>query len=314
MWMPFSRRGSLKSRARSHVANDVFFKRLAYDTTSFWVRQMQNQLILAAAVAIIATAYQPALTQTEEVVSAIDDVEGLEKYITSLVNRHSKPPRIVSTDSQSFAIFKEPYNYREQTRVFDAFKYLRANRGEDLWPFLLKHVHDQQYACTLIENNNRSGEILSAENRTVGSLCVELIYLDLQNTYRNVLPRLDNERRLHPDLYHFYWIDMYPSLSLGQFFEGGYSNWIKNNSHLAMYQVQIAVCEWAIQKTPDLKGISDKKKEQFVSDLNARIGKLKETKKPLIEKATHDYVTAKTVNESVAESYRKTAMKRTGGK
>ncbi|MEK6260850.1 MAG: hypothetical protein AABP62_19800 [Planctomycetota bacterium] len=238
-----------------------------------------------------------AFSQSVAVAAEAERVRELEAMIDALANRSLKsPPQMFKSKSgdEERPLFNEPYDVDEQQRVRKTLLELNKHVGNDLWPLLITHANDKRYAYTI------EGDYYS-KNTTVGSLCSEMAYMDLLLAYRKYLPDLDDLSHAQPERPY----SRYPNLWPDKLLQGGFVKWAEQHPERAMYEAQIAVCEWAIKEAPSLKGVSDEKKAKFVADLTKQFTTLKETKQPVVETGRFKGESFTFVSAKYAENLRK---------
>lgn len=171
--------------------------------------------------------------------SPFDDVKiDARALVEALVNRNPSP-KLVGSRHQP--IFDPKFDWKEDERVWEATKSL-IRHAEAAWPELVRHLDDERYCITL---KWWSGHTYTW---TVGRMCAHIIFKNLSEGYyqtlmgpaaaRNVYARNVHSRMSRPEI-----TDDSETLK----------EWCEKRSTKELYELQIEVCEWAIQelKKPD---------------------------------------------------------------
>jgi hypothetical protein len=143
---------------------------------------------------------------------------------------------------------------------------LATIESEALWEEFLKHMDDDRYSLTI-----GSGQGL-ATNWSVGNLCFQLACDRLLMAFYGDLPKQDEGRPLVPDL------DIWEALAA----------WRKERETKSLYELQIEVCQLAIDKLMQEPDLSAAEKREVRKKIGRRIAALKEAKKPVFWKPSFD--------------------------
>lgn len=149
------------------------------------------------------------------------------------------------------------FDWKDPSRVADAFHQLCHDGSDELWEELLKHLDDKRYSLTMEFND--SGDWT---NESVGDLCRMLAYKHLaDDVLDRYIPR-DRPTRLIKEL----WTDL--------------GEWRKARADKSLYELQIEVCELGLPEVANLPDwVSDEKKDKTRHKIEAQIDELKMTKK-----------------------------------
>ncbi len=257
---------------------------------------MSCPFVLVRAIAISLLLTGSAFGQADGPKAKAERTRELVAMIDALANRSLKsPPQMFKPAvNEERPLFDEPYDVDEQRRVRKALLELNKQVGNDLWRLLLAHADDKRYAYTI------EGDYYS-ESVTVGDLCRRMALGDLMLAYRKHLPEKDDLSNASPERPQ----SLYPEVSFqGKLFPDGPVKWAEQHPELAMYEVQIVVCEWAVKEAPSINGISDEKKTKFVTDLTKQIATLKESKQPVVETRRFVGETHAVISKKYTESLR----------
>lgn len=119
-------------------------------------------------------------------------VNELELLVNGLANCNEPPTARQGLHAPSgredFRIFEENYDWTEQRRVLGVVDTLVKKNGEELWPYLVKHMDDKRYALT----GNVDGE---GVNLTVGTICRAMVENNLSEPFRRELSSMVSIQR-----------------------------------------------------------------------------------------------------------------------
>lgn len=198
--------------------------------------------------------------QKVEKVDHSNDIEDEEnkKMFEALVSRNHAPVIPFSGQSKNAKDFNA-----EQSRVLAVAKKL-AEHAEELWPQIVAHLDDERYSISY----TYFGE---DKNLTVGDVCFWIVSDYLAQAYTWHIPN-DFERATR-----YY---LYPEVTTrGNIF---LKTWCESRSRKELYELQIEMCEWAVEKAPqELDEYSSEHRRAIVAALKGQITDLRETKKPL---------------------------------
>jgi hypothetical protein len=201
----------------------------------------------------------------------------LDALIDALATSNPRP-EIFGRGPERFALFDEKYDWAEQRRAIEAFRALIEAEGDELWPRLVEHSDDERYALTYNVDDR-------ASNATVGSLCRNLAVADLLYPYRRHSPTMTGVSRQSQ-----YWELWTPERNL----YSELKSWYRKHERKPLHELQIELCEWAIEKAPALgelpenfklervRPLTDGQKQKFKDDVREEIAKIKETGKPIV--------------------------------
>ncbi len=188
-----------------------------------------------------------------------------EKLIDSLANRNPKPIFVnvyTSYCALYNPLFADDYDFEKDHLVRKAMWELSQYDNEEVWRWLVEHLHDDRYALADAFND---GAYISS----IGSLCRRAVTNTLWCPYIDHLP---------------------PSLCVSRPILRPFGSrdeedaWFRDHSDTPLYQQQISLCEAAIKKIPKLaraRGIDSERKE-FAADIRKEIDELRRTRQPML--------------------------------
>jgi hypothetical protein len=198
---------------------------------------------------------------TETVVDA-------RKLFDALEN-HNRPPVLHGSRPDEFPVFDKAYDWSEQKRVASAIQRI-VDHAEELWPELVQHLDDKRY-CIAFE---------LAETPcicSVGRVCGFIISDHLSLPYYQHLPQ-DSELIFH-------WLHVPQVARRG---EKALKAWCIERSKKKLYELQIEVCEWAMQRIPELETVpandrdySVKQVRKSAAAIQAQIESLRKSQKAM---------------------------------
>jgi hypothetical protein len=191
--------------------------------------------------------------------------------INALAN-HCQAPKIVRLAHQVVPIYPDRYDWQEDVRVRKAFEELWKQDGEQLWPRLIAHISDPNYAFTRRDEEDMEG---FTRNLTVGELCEMVARTDLLKPivqpFRGIITSRPAKQR---DLFKvFAKISEPPELR-------DLKAWYQARSSRPLYQLQIELCQWAIEEMRRQDTIDSDLKSTYIADLTKEIENLTNTKIP----------------------------------
>jgi hypothetical protein len=194
------------------------------------------------------------------------------KLVDAIVSRN-KAPKIVKWRSkgelQWAALFPKGYDWKEEERVRKAIRRLGEDQTEEVWEELVKRAGDKHYSQTITSGITGDAYVL-----TVGEMCWRLAYARLVGVYWQHVPSSWSfEGRGH-------WVRVRI---------GDVTSWRKKRAKKALYELQIEVCEEAVEIIKALpkekvKRIPGGERERVLKRIETEIASLKKTKKPLHRK------------------------------
>jgi hypothetical protein len=211
------------------------------------------------------------------------DLKSAVKLVDAIVNRNMAP-KIVEWPgrfSSSAALFPEDYDWKEDNRASNAIGRLKRDRTEAVWEEMVRRHIDRRYSETVT-----SGMTGDAFIKHVGSICGQLAHARLIGAYWRHLP-LKNGKRL--------------KLEIGI---GDLSTWRKQRADKALYELQIEVCEKAIEALDKVEPVPQTQKDRARKKIEAEIAKLKKTKKPTHVLGTHGFDYGRPYNAKLAKRVR----------
>lgn len=190
------------------------------------------------------------------------DARRAAEMVDAIVNRN-KPPKIVDWRGDfpsRAALFPEDHDWKEETRARTAISRLEADQTEEVWEEMVKRIDDRRYSETV--TSVKTGD---AYIEKVGRICSRLAYSRLVGVFWDHLPSSpikDGER---------------VSLRLGI---GDVAKWRKQRAAKSLYELQIEVCEKAIEALAKVEDVPRAEKDQARKKIEVEIAKLKRTKQP----------------------------------
>jgi hypothetical protein len=178
----------------------------------------------------------------------------------------NKPPTVVDRRAGSpkkVPLFPEQYDWNEEKRVLKALDKLYTDSSVELWEELIQREKDTRYAVTIVS------PVETPKMLSVGSICSELAYSTLVGVFRQHLP--PDPRKDGSSIT----LDV-TDKSLGE--------WRKARKDKALYELQIEVCETAIDMLSKTKGIPEDQMLTARRRIADEIEKLKAGKRPFIPK------------------------------
>jgi hypothetical protein len=192
--------------------------------------------------------------------------ESVAEMIDALGNRN-EPPKLLD-DARSkhrLPLFPDDYDWKEQARAGSAFGRIRREQTTEMWDELVRRMDDDRYCLTLMGTNGDG----CIGNYPVGYFCGELAYDWLVGVYEPHLPR-DPARDGWPLRLYIGPIDV------------GLKKWRKERADKQLYELQIEVCEEAIQALEKAAKVPRREKDRARKEIEAEIATLKKTKRPII--------------------------------
>ena len=189
-----------------------------------------------------------------------------DRLIDALASRNKEPKFRELADAR-IPLFSDDYDWSEQSRVRAAMLAVLTTKSDDIWWRLREHCGDKRYVLTASRNG-------FAENFSVGSFCCDFASTDLSLPYRRHLPSVPGR--------------MPSTFQPEDVFRKNEKEWSRTRKPL--YQMQIEVCQRAIQQWGSVKGTIPGKEGRFhtyTADEKARfpeavkkeIAELRRTKK-----------------------------------
>jgi hypothetical protein len=216
------------------------------------------------------------------------DAKRAAEMVDAIVNRN-KAPKLVKWqgDFPSWAaLFPEDYDWKEEARVRKAISQLERDQTEEVWEELVKRIGDRRYSETV--TSVKTGD---AYIKAVGSVCGWLAYSRLIGVFWQHLPlspfkdgeilRLDVGIRI-----------------------GDLAKWRKQRAAMSLYELQIEVCEKAIEALAKVERVPQAQKDQARKKIEAEIAKLKKTKRPVHVQGDYNFEERGVYNADLAKRVR----------
>lgn len=191
----------------------------------------------------------------------------IDRLIESLANGNEKPKivKVSSGISIDSPLFPENYDWNEDKRVLHAFNALAAQDCDDVWRRLVKRIDDERYALNYADNNR-------AKQFSVGDLCRLIAEGDLLRTYEQFVELGQpgtTKRKIAGAL-------------AGPTELDDLKAWAHARKGKPLYELQIELCEWAVETMRDVEAASDTVKKEFIGKVQTQIVELRNNKKPVI--------------------------------
>jgi hypothetical protein len=192
-------------------------------------------------------------------------VVSVADLIRGLYNRNPEPVLFGHEDAQR-PLFARNYDWREDERVYSSIMQLLA-RVEEAWPQLLQHLDETHYSLTYQACD-------CAYNRSVGDICMTIVEETLSEAYCRPSPPVSP-----PGDEQWYHALNWPDI-------GGtpaqIRAWCNNRNGKRLYELQVEVCESAIQVIPTLDEIEERDRSNCVAAITRQIETLRKLKKPVL--------------------------------
>jgi hypothetical protein len=160
--------------------------------------------------------------------------------------------------------FPKDYDWKKQKQVYKALAKVYKDTSVEMWEELVRRTNDRRYSLTVTDQSSEE-----SLNLTVGNVCSHLGYDRLVWVFQQHLPY----GRGRPDAS--------PRIQL----EIGIENlaaWRKERKTKSLWELQIEVCERALEELPKAKGVSQAKLVGAGKRIKSEIKKLKRTKRPVV--------------------------------
>lgn len=201
-----------------------------------------------------------------------------DRLVEALANRNP-PPKIVSREEfkdlfiEAYVpLFAKDYDWKEQERVDKATGVVASQPSAETWERLIAHENDARYWLTFADEAGAApGSLGSAHNWSVGDYCSQLAYAQLTFPVKRHLDILEQEQPVNEK-------GMRAPISLPMPPYGKLRQWRESHPGTMFVELQIEVCQRAIDGLPRLKDISAKAKAEFRARMEAEIEQLKKTK------------------------------------
>jgi hypothetical protein len=209
----------------------------------------------------------------------------MERLIDAVASRNLAP-KLIGERGFAYPAFSKDFHWEDQKRVQAAEWTLAQDASNDLIGCLVKHFHDKRYSATCELNE------CYPENYTVGDICEMVAEKKLMCAYLrhlkpggtahyggptfNYVP--EGSRDFLPDSLQR---ELHYSSPIQT--HDGFAKWYQARRDKPLYELQIEMCEWAIKKAKNAKGIADKPKKEFIAAVKNQIESLKKNKKPIVD-------------------------------
>lgn len=225
--------------------------------------RMLASISVAVAVSLCASYARPCQFGVATVAAEVFDGEArdIENVVGSLANAN-RPPSIQGRIPSARPVFSDDYDWDEQDRIVQSIEKILRNSDRAL-PALLKHVDDDRYCLTI-----RGAQHVN--NASVGDICEMILDKSLCAAHTRHIPDLeDHNRKLM-------------RLRSTAYFRGfDLPKWCgeKLEMNLALYELQVEICEMEIRNCEQIKGIPETAKQRFVSAVRSEIVDLRSRRK-----------------------------------
>jgi hypothetical protein len=215
------------------------------------------------------------------------DARRAAAMVEGIANRNKAPKYVKWPGSwtENAALFPENHDWKEEARVWKAVYQLKQDQTEEVWEELVKHINDRRYCTTSTEIDTGDAYI-----QDVGSICGGLADSRLIGVYWQHLPPDPNSIKGHV-----------LSLDVGV---NGLSRWRKQRAAKTLYELQIEVCEKAIESLASAKGVRQAQKDHVRKQIEAEIAKLRKTRQPVHVQGGYDYYCGRKYNAELARRVR----------
>lgn len=189
------------------------------------------------------------------------------ELIEALANRNPSP-RLMKSFGGARPLFPAEYDWDEQSRIRKAFAALASKGSAEGWEELLRHSDDDRYCLTMMQN----GAFNYPTNRSVGDICEIVARWQLTGVAKDQLAKL------RPGFAG--------QINLGK----PLSEWRSARTDKELYQLQIEVCEMALQKARGASNVvSEERRGEVCVALEAEIKILKDTEQPIFKRFPMGY-------------------------
>jgi hypothetical protein len=272
-------------------------------------------------------------------VKVINEIEAV-KVINDMASRNKEPKIVVIHEEAGISappyfinrndgvpLFDKEYDWTKQRIVSEARHYIVENDGNDLWPYLVNNIDDKRYSLTYANDNH-------AFHATVGQICKWIAYKDLIYPYNQYMSDIAHDcsvinarDKLTDTYYYIIRSEMFSkdnnisnnkTMIMPPMDMDDLKTWYSGYKENKLYELQIGVCLWAIDKLKTSKIIPDQvKSKYYIDSITDNMQKIKETKTPMCRKRSPFSEDVSFFNESIAKQLREeyeAQLKATGGK
>jgi hypothetical protein len=214
-----------------------------------------------------------------------DRIREMERLIDAVASRNDAP-RLVGKEGSAFPVFAEKFDWNDQKRVQAAAWALAQDDSNGLWGCLVEHLRDKRYAATCEIGDD------DPCNYDVGTICLFIARNKLLCAY---LWHLEPGKTHHYGGNSWNWVsdrtkDFIPGSVQLELHHGSHvydpddlAEWYRARKGKPLYALQMEMCEWAVKKVEDARGVSEKPKRKFVAAVRDEIESLKKTKRPVVD-------------------------------
>jgi hypothetical protein len=192
------------------------------------------------------------------------DAKRAAKIVDAIVNRN-KPPKLVEWQGEitnQAALFPKDYDWKEDSRARRAISRLEKDQTEAVWEEMVKRTGDRRYAETV--TSAKSGD---ADIKEVGVICYQLASSRLVGVFWQHLPEVEGKDGL---------VNLPLDVGIGHL-----PRWRRQRATKVLYELQIEVCQKAIEALAKVKRVPQAEKNKACKKIEAEIVKLKKTKRPV---------------------------------
>jgi hypothetical protein len=230
-------------------------------------RSMGLAILLGLVFTPPATPGEPAEDKKPQV-----DSRRAAEMVEAIVNRN-KAPKLKEWPGNfpsQVALYSEDHDWKEEYRTRTAIYQLEKDRTEAVWEELVKHADDHRYSDTV--TSMKTGD---AYIEDVGGTCGWLAKSRLIDVFRQHLP---------PDP-----IKDFDKLSLDVGIKD-LTKWRKERAAKSLYELQIEVCEKAIEALAKVQGVPQAEKDKARKKIEQEIASLRKSKKPVHVEASPSFL------------------------
>ena len=204
-----------------------------------------------------------------------------EVLIDSLTNRKNQAPVLVAVKGNyiyQVPVFLEEYDDQEQRRILNVVRTMHRYPGNELWPHLLAHQWDTQYALTYQRVTKKHMETVinySTEQVTVGHICRDLEFQLKNYPCQKHLPTRATKKDQR--------VRGIPKFPLPK----NMATWGKGKPESRLDEVQSEMCQFMLDHPDQLTGMSDEERSVYVENLRRELETLRRTKNALMPESLH---------------------------
>ena len=251
--------------------------------SAVWAPTHRGSATLVFAFALISGFF--ILPRTVSAEQPADRVHEMDRLIDAIASRN-EAPKLVGEERFAYPSFPEKFDWDDEKRVQKAAWALAQDDSNDLWGCLVKHFHDKRYSgtCQIDENHPWNYEVgticvFIARNKLC---CAHLLHLEPGKTRHYGGPTFnlvsEDSRDFLPD-------SLQRKLHYAPHLQetDALAKWYHAREGEPLYELQIEVCEWAVDNVENASGAAEKPKKDFVADVRKEIESLKRNKTPVVD-------------------------------